>query len=334
MNIALFAINNSFVLPILQELTRYHTVEPFIPTGNQFLDFASIRGLIDWCDVAFFDFCHYPLPEVTHMSALQCPIVARMHGIEVYRANQVDWRKVKALILTTPMKHKFMREEVPYRPPMYELPIGFNTEMFELTPNKKYGKNLCMQATSIFFKKRVYTTVQTYYELLKHDSEWTLYIKGDWTHQWRGELIKEYVGPLRELIETLGLEDKIILSQQDSIDNWSKWLDDKDVYFSNSIQEGFQKSLAEACAKGLFPVINCWLGADLFYPSEYVVKTQTEAVNRILWWSQLNESEKRAISRKVSKFVRERYDEKKIARKIRRIIEEVGERDKSSSNRS
>jgi len=334
MNIAVFAVNNSFVMPIIQELTRYHQVEPYIPTGDKHLDFASLRGLVDWSDLVFCDFCHYPLPELTHMGGMHKPIVGRMHGIEVYRAAAVDWRKVQALILTEPMKQKFMATEVPHRPPMHILPIGFNTKMFDLTPNKEYGKNICMQATSIFFKKRVYTTAQTFYELRKRDPEWKLFIKGDWTHQWRGELVVEYVNPLRELFEILDIQDDVIVSQQDKLEDWTKWLDDKDIYLSNSIQEGFQKSLAEAMGKGVFPVINCWLGADTFYPEENIVKTQTEMVEKVLWWSEQNDSEKRKLSRSLSKYVRSRYDERKVARDIRKIIEEVEELGKSNSDRS
>jgi len=72
------------------------------------------------------------------------------------------------------------------------------------------------------------------------------------------------------------------------------------------------------------PVINHWLGADVYYPKEFIMNSQTEMVDKILWWSQLNESEKRKVSRDISKHVCDNYDERKIARQVRMIIEEAG----------
>jgi len=324
MQIAVFATNPSFVGSILEELKRHHTVETYEHfSGFEAFNVQNIRALLDWCDVAFFDFCHYPLPLVTHMKLLKCKIVARMHGHELYSdAKKIRWEKVDRLILTSPM-HRKLRSILGFEvAPTVELPMGIDLNTFTLPKRKRYGKKLCLHATSIYWKKRVYSTIQMFYELLKHDDGWKLYIKGQFDSSWLGAFGRRYSQNVYELIKTLKLEKKVHFSENVQKPLWAKWLQNKDIYISNSIEEGFHVSLAEAMACGVYPVINCWYGVEDYYPRNFICYSESEMIRKILAWNVLTKREKRALSRYCHKWAK-KYDETVIARKIREIIEGV-----------
>ena len=325
MKISVFATNPSFVNSVLAELQKHHTVEIYNHvSGSNWFNIQNIRTLLDWCDVAFFDFCHWPLPAVTHLQLVPCKIVARLHGQELYSdARNIKWSTIDRLILSEPMKRKFERT-VNDRPEMSVLPLGVDFDIFQIPREKEFGKNICTHATSIYWKKRVYTTIQTFYDLLLRDDEWELYIKGAKQANWLGVMQTRYYNNVVELIEALGIQDRVHFSENVSKEKWAKWLQDKDIFISNSIEEGFHVSLAEAMASGVYPVINCWQGATDYYPAEFICKTQTEMIERIFTWPMVSLEEKRRLSEYCRECVKQ-FDSKSVSRKIREIIEGVVE---------
>lgn len=323
MKLAVFATNPHFLNPVLPELTQYHDVKVWQQSGSSELNVANMHSLLSWCDTAFFDFCQFPFPLATHLQGINCKIVLRIHGLAlIHNARYVNWKRVKLVIATWPMKLKFLQMGLSRYPPIESVPIGLNTELFKMPTDKKYNKNICTQGSVILFKKRVYTTVQTFYELLKHDPDYTLHIKGRRGGGWRAKLQKEYIIPLDELIEILHLHGKVKFSPQESIPRWAQWLQDKSIYISNSIQEGFHKSCAEAALSGLEPFVNSWLGADRYYPKKCIFRTQTELVEKILEWQKLSNEEKLKRAQDTREFViKHGWSEKQVAIRIRELLE-------------
>ena len=83
MKIAFFALNQNFCGTILEELRAHHTLKNYRPLGNAALDWANIKGLIDWADLVYCDFVQSPCPEISQMQWMNKPFVARMDGMKI-----------------------------------------------------------------------------------------------------------------------------------------------------------------------------------------------------------------------------------------------------------
>lgn len=318
MRAAVFTINDSFLKPVSEAMQKRFTVNVWKRSGSDRIDLLNLRSLLDWCDVAFFEFCQTPFPEAMCMQSLNCKVVVRIHGLPFYGPRRlIPWSKVDLAVCSYPLLLKFEGlKEQPKK--LVELAPGVDTAFFTMPKRKRHGKTLTIQSTVVRSKKRVYTTLQTFHELLKRDSEWTLRVHGEWERGWRAEQRQEYVEPCRELIEILKLEDHIELIPHLSREGWREWLQTADVFVSNSIREGFQVSCMEAMLCGVYPLVNCWLGADRYYPEQF--KTQGELVEKILEWSALSARQKRRLSLKMRGWAC-RYDVYETAEKICDLID-------------
>lgn len=285
--------------------------------------------LVDWCDVIFFEFGHYPLNVVTTMPCVNKPIIVRAHGIELFRPNIINWDKVNLLIVSPICKQMFLDSQPKTMPKQIkEMMVGIDLGMFPLSPvkiAKKFGKRIVTQSSVMRPKKRIYTTIQLFKELVDEDPSWDLYIVGEWVSQYRESTLEDqeqYNWPIRKLLETLNLEEKVWFTPQMGHDVWSHFLKDKDLYWSNSFLEGFHVSCVEATSTGMYPVVNCWYGAEGIFPDYVVHKTLTGMKRAILEWGSLSETGKLNKAEAMHEEMK-RFDVKKIARQIREEIENV-----------
>lgn len=316
---AVFTTNDAFLKPVLEVMRKRFTVEVWERSGSEQIDLVNLRSLLDWCDAAFFEFCQAPFPQAISMLNLNCKIVLRLHGLPFYGLRRlIPWSKVDLAVCSYPLLLKFEGlKEQPKK--LVELAPGVDTAFFNMPKKKKYGKTLITHSTVVRFKKGVYTTLQTFHELLKRDPEWTLRIHGNWETGWRAQQRQEYAEPCRELIEILKLEDHIELIPHLSREGWREWLQSADIFVSNSIREGFQVSGMEAMLCGAYPLVNCWLGADHYYPEQCIFKTQEGLVEKILDWGKLSARQKRRLSLNMREWAC-RYDVHEIATKICDLI--------------
>jgi len=328
--IAIFAINSSFFQPIRNELITHHSVREFQHTNNPTFDLANVMRLIDWCDLAYFEFAQYPLNVVSNLACVEKPLVVRGHGIELFEPEQVNWEKVDLLIVTPICKRIFLDQNPKVVPEIRELPIGCDPDLFTFSPKKEkkaFGKNIVLQSTIMRPKKRIYTSIQTFGEIYKQDPEFRLYICGNWKGGFKEgtlSLQDEYNWPVKQLVDILGLDRAIALVEFMPKMAWRDFLQDKDLFWSNSIMEGFHVALAEGMSTGMYPIINCWWGANLFYNEEWICKSQSEMVETILTWAVLEPEGKLKLAREAREWIL-KFDEKVIAKEIRDSIERVYE---------
>lgn len=322
MKVGFFTVNPNFAGPLLKELRSRHEVRCWINSNSQEFNLVNLHSLLEWSDVAFFEFCQSPLPEATYFQGIDTPIVARLQGIEIYHyMENIKWNRVKLLITSIPQMMRLSKLNLPL-PRVEVLPLGTDPDFFTPPENRIPGK--CITTIGLVSpRKRVYTTIQTLAPIL---GDWKLYIRGEFSG-FRDEELVEYKSHILELIETLGVEDSVKFipgPPGGNQEEYRAFLRAMDIVVSNSTQEGYHVSVFDAMACGVHPLINCWLGADRLFPSYSIFRSQTELLQKVVQWDLAPVSRKLELA----KLAREHviaggHDNKLVAKRIVDLLEEV-----------
>jgi len=334
LKIAFISTNQGFCGSILEELRRYHTIRNYKPTKSEIINWINLQGLLNWCDLVYFDFIQPPMPEITQLQSVDVPIVARMDGIDILMHTLIDWRKVNALILMPVQRKRLMRlrkmwalqnpgERLTSLPTkILERNVGIDLSLFQPDYIRSPGYNIIIHASTVRPTKRIYTAIQCFYDLITRDPDkpWKLILIGNYTfHPY-----DEYLMAIEELIEAYDLpEERLAIITQDlPRDEWANFIRKQDVYWCMSFREGFPNSLGEAMASGVFPIINHFYGAELLYDAHYLVKSPSELVVSTMIWGHSSD-ETKAKCRLDAREAIMGYDRHKVAVEIRELCEEV-----------
>ena len=291
-----------------------------------------VKRLVEKSDLVFFDFARDPLPLVTRLREegyANPKIVVRLIGHELWLPNilvHTSWRMVDTVIvLNSYAEAKFrkrmlniFRKELPCK--IVKIPPGIDCR--RLRPlrdlsEKPFPKTICV-VCYIHHRKRIYTTVETYYELLKRDPEWRLYIRGKVLDDMYWEWVEDLTNVLGV---TVYYEDFGTLEEWWSYAPQYFW--DKSIILSNSMEEMFHVTVAEAAACGTLPMIFNWPAAEELWPRDWIYRTQTELVEKLLEWAKLPREEKVKLAKEARQFVEERYDYTKIVKQLVKTLEQV-----------
>lgn len=315
----MFAANNSFLGPILNTLEN-DTVWMYREKEPHEMNMEQTEKMLGWADVAFFDFCQYPFAEATIMES-DTPLIARLHGLEVYRESilKANWNRVNAVIMSSPQLLRFSRLHLPYVPTIISMPIGTDPMVFNYTETKHYGTDLCMIAISTIPRKRLFTTLETFRMLLDDQDDWTLHIRAG-ISSWRSDEQVEYANYLDELIEILDLEGKVRVYDHLPLREFIHWLQTKDIFISNSMQEGYCKSAFDAMACGVFPLIFNWMGAESVFKNSCLFRSQAELVRKIKAWRRTPRGSKLKASKRVRAYVVRHHNEHVVGKRIHDIL--------------
>ncbi len=110
-------------------------------------------------------------------------------------------------------------------------------------------------------RKRVYEAILAFSELCQGRDDLHFHIGGG-----GAEGFHEYPIALRELVENLGLQEKITF--YGNVTDNAAWYKEIDLFISNGYSEGWQVSLIESMASGCYSVVHRWPGADELLPAE------------------------------------------------------------------
>ncbi len=336
--VAIFARNDSFLQPIIRELKNRNTIVKVLTYDNQ----LKAMDLLHWADFAFFEFLHQPLQMAADMDSVHCRITARLHGLEFYDFNirNINWPRVN-LITSAPQMIRWnrLKESLPHgavnhAASEHTINLGVNSAA-TATPKGTYGHNIAITAFTPLPRKRLYTTVESFFDLLLqtrkwgNNCPWHLNIRGlDVNRQgYRGEEAREYVAFIEELQATaaeIGLcdTDPLPITAHNYLapPDWSRFLSGMDCIIDNSMQEGYHISVLEAMAHGVMPFVHRWIGAELIYPESCLFLTQRELVDKILYWEALPLKDKERISLELQQIVREKHDENVLAKQTVDVI--------------
>jgi len=341
MKIAFYGLNQNFCQLIKEELEAYHTVKYYRHTNNQVINWANMMKLLDWCDLAYFEFIQSPLPEMSQLEVFDKPIVARMDGIDVLNHSQIDWRRVDALVLMPVQEKRLTRlrndwntehpkkQLLPLPKRILRRNIGIDLDIYQPDYSRQPGYTIGFHAFTIRATKRVYTMLQTFHELVRKDPDkpWKLHFMGaGWqpgTYNWPER--QEYMMSLMEHIEDLHpmIGDRLMITpHNDPPEVWSKIAQKTDIMWSTSYREGFPNSIGEAAASGSWPLMNHFYGAETIYPEENLCWTPIDMVEKTIEWGNLSDDEKIQRRHDIRAWM-EQYNKKETARDIRLLCEEV-----------
>jgi glycosyltransferase involved in cell wall biosynthesis len=260
----------------------------------------------------------------------KCRVTARLHGIEVYyEAAKIAWENVH-LICSKPEELRFSREEILPPASLTITNLGVDVEP-TMTPKTFFGHNIGIVAVTIHPRKRVYTTIESFIDLLTTpmlpgtESKWTLHIHGASQTGFRNAESFEYMKYLEELgITAYKMKipaDRIVFHNYDeSKGKYLNFLKGLDIIISNSMQEGYHQAIFEAMSYGVYPLVHNWLGADTLFPEESLFFSQRELVDEIMEWDKMSLADKAAKAIAVQHFVREYHDQEKCAQKVVDVI--------------
>jgi glycosyltransferase involved in cell wall biosynthesis len=168
-------------------------------------------------------------------------------------------------------------------------------------------------------RKRVYELVLAFYELDQRRPGFHLHIGGG-----RASGFGEYDDAVRQLVERLGLRDKVTFYGH--VTKPEEWYPRVDVFISNGYSEGLQVSLLEAMAAGVHSLSHHWDGADELLPTENLYFTNTELVEQLLRHADKDEAARARDRNRMRGIVCDSFDVDVTKVAIRRVIEEATSR--------
>jgi glycosyltransferase involved in cell wall biosynthesis len=240
-------------------------------------DTAEIASMLQWCDIAWLEWCTEQAVAISRMPKV-CRTIVRLHRYEAFRPwpEQVQWENIDALVTVgNDVVVQRLLQRIPdlrRRTRVVPIPNGVDINRFAFRDRPR-GKNLAFLAR-IHILKNPMMLLQGLARLRSIDPEYRLFFAGDFQDD--GVL----QGYLQYAAEEMGLTDALIF------DGWQKdvaaWLEDKHYLVSASIVEGHPVSVLEAMARGLKPVIHVYPGCRDCFPAEYLWRTLDEFCERIL----------------------------------------------------
>ncbi|MCI0519976.1 MAG: glycosyltransferase family 4 protein [Chloroflexi bacterium] len=315
----------SFFHEIYADLEAHHQTEVFkrrslnLPffreRANRYLFRRDLLDFIQRQDVLFFEWASELLVQVSHLPKSK-PVVARLHRYELYQyADQVNWQVVDRVILVAEAKRREFLSRFPYMADrVIVIPEAVSLQRFQ-SQIKPFNGDLGILC-HLTPRKRVYEVILAFGELLARQPGFHLHIGGG-AHELHGD----YAAALRQLVDKLGLRDRVTFyGNVPEPENWYRKID---IILSNSYSEGLQVSPMEAIASGCYCLCHRWDGAEEFYPEETLFLQESELVNKLLAYSRQSQEEKEAKIRQLQAILRGRFnlDETKAA--VRRVVEEA-----------
>ncbi len=302
--IAFFATQQTFITDIIQRLSKDNTTRLFQGTSAQ-----EMRELLEWAEVAWFEWCDVLLIEATKLPK-RCPIICRLHSYEAFTdmPSKVDWSKVDALVFVNRSVEEIFRRQVRAEVPVTIIHNGVDTAKFSIPSEKKYGKKIA-SVGYINYKKNPALLLYCFKKIHSYDNEYTFHIAG----QHQDPRIQIY-------FEHFLKENPLPITFYGWVDDMPSWYADKDYVMSTSLFESFHYSIAEGMASGVLPLIHDWYGAANIYPKEYLFSDPDDCL-RLL--QRLEREDKHELARRNRQYIVERYNQEEKQEQIERLLSAV-----------
>ncbi len=305
--IAVFAGIDTFAVDIVRYLSHDNEIKTFNGGSRE-----RMSQLMDWADIAWFEWCDQLLIEATAMPKT-CKIVCRLHSYEAFSdmPGRVDWSKVDRLIFVNESVKNILDRHYKISTPYKVIHNAVDTVRYDIPPSKEYGKKIA-SVGYINYKKNPELLLYCFKKIHQYDPEYTLHIAG--SHQ--DPRIQLY-------FEHFLKENPLPVHFDGWIDDMPAWYADKDYVISTSLFESFHYSIAEGMASGLMPLIHNWYGADGLYPKEFLYNDPDGCLELL---KRLEQSDKAEQAVRNRQYIVERYglDDKlaMISDELARLIEQ------------
>lgn len=302
--IAVFATYRTFIDPVIKNLKTQHDLRVF-EKGTE----AEMKSLLEWCDVAWFEWCDQLVIAASKMPK-KCKMICRLHSYEVFSdmPRQVDWSKIDHLVLVSDAVKELLSYNFSVPCPITVIHNGVDLQKFTIPPNKRPGKKIC-SIGYINYKKNPPLLLYCFKAIHSYDPGYTFHLAGE--HQ--DARIQVYFAHLLPRLN-------IPVFFDGWVEDVAAYMRDKDFVMSTSLFESFHYSIAEGMSSGVLPLIHDWLGADQLYPKRYVFTTPDDSV-RLL--KEIETGNRQQMQQECRQFIAERYDNRRQLQKIESLITSI-----------
>jgi glycosyltransferase involved in cell wall biosynthesis len=277
----------------------------------------SLKNFCNKNDIIFFEWAG-PLLVSTSELFINVPIIVRLHSYELYQyAEHIKWDSInKVILVSIAMQRKFNAKFPSHADNTRVLSHGKLPDKF-YPVKKTFGCNLGMlgNVTPI---KRVYETILTLYGLKERGYLANLHIGGE---PREGQFDQRYFSSIKRAVNKLGLENQVIFHGK--VTAPATWLQNIDIYISNSYWEGQQNALIEAMASGCFCLSHFWDGSEEILPVNYLFRNDEELQAKIIDYINLTEECKQKHQRRMREIFDAKFDFNITKLEFRRLFEEV-----------
>jgi glycosyltransferase involved in cell wall biosynthesis len=127
-----------------------------------------------------------------------------------------------------------------------------------------------------------------------------------------------YEAALHRLVEKLNLQESVYFDG--FINDTQNWLQNIDIFISNSFWEGQQVALLEAMASGCYCLSHIWAGAEEMLPQENLFVTGSDLQQKIIEYSRLSESERHNSQEALRAIACDKFDIERTKVQVRQAI--------------
>jgi glycosyltransferase involved in cell wall biosynthesis len=320
--------HTGFINELLEDWQTHYQTEVFnfreinLPLSkgrvNQWRLKRSLMEFIDRNDVVFFEWAG-PLTILGSQLDGKTPLIVRLHSWELYEfADHIRWTGIaRTILVSQAMREKFINLYPAQVSNSEVVNCGISLEKFK--PAVREFNGVIGILADLIPIKRVYDLILTLYDLNQLGYDLRLIIGGKAVD---GSNNKRYHISMLRAIEKLSLNERV------SLHGWvadtPSWLQDVDIFISNSYWEGQQVALLEAMACGCYCLSHFWDGSEEVLPSEYIYATENELQKKIIDYSNLNDHEKEHHRNLMRAIACEKFDIEQAKSRMREIIEDVG----------
>lgn len=317
----------TFFREIYEDLSAHYRTNVFVPKEyhlpvlsgriNRWAYSNGIRNILKTSDVCFFEWASELLQVATQMPKYS-PIIARLHSFELAEwADRINWDHVDKIIFVSEAMRKRFLAQYPAQSPKTVV-VHNSISVSRFPPGQHMFDFSLGMLCSIQPIKRVYEIILVVRELCEQGYRPSLHIGGapsqDNPHD-------RYYVAARGLVEKLGLQETVKFHGK--IEDSSAWLQNIDIFISNSFWEGMQTALLEAMASGCYCLAHSWDGVEEALPAENIYTTDTELKRKLIGYLLLPEAERTRRKNQTMEIAKRKFDLEGKKVQIREIIESV-----------
>ena len=277
----------------------------------------GMKNFLKFNDICFFEWASEHLMTASHLNSKK-PIVTRLHSFELYDwAPKINWDAVDKIILVS----EFIQKEFNMNYPTQShktivINNGKSLDIFKPPTLRTFSHTIGMLG-SIIPVKRVYEIILVLYDLVKIGLPITLRIAGEP----KANSDARYPIAINNLVKNLGLEKHVLFDG--FIKDTQIWLQNIDIFISNSFWEGQQVALIEAMACGCYCLSHIWNGAEEMLPNENLFITNFELEQKIIDFYNLPDDEKIILGMNLRTLATKKYDITHTKNQIRQVISDI-----------
>ncbi len=267
-------------------------------------------------EVVFFEWAGPSLILASKLN-VNTKIITRLHSWELFEfAPHVNWESVEGVVLVGNAMEQWFKKQFPLQG--HKARVIYNGICVDkFIPNYKDNGGVIGMLGSLLPIKRVYEAILALHELRNLGYNFTLLLGGPAPKTGADDL--RYYAALKRIVTILDLEKQVVFCGV--IEKPEAFLENTDIFISNSFWESQHVALVEAMMSGCYCLGHAWNGIEDILPKENIFYTNTELVNKIIHYWQKPEEEKKIKREILHGIALRKFDVELLKPKMRELIE-------------